>query len=70
MASGVKDPAGARLSREPWWATAPAPGQSERDVEWGYLEHYENGAFIFVEERPTDEEIAARKSCRIHHDRP
>ncbi len=61
-----KEPAGKLLSREPWWATAPSPGQTDKDVEWGYLELYENGALVFVEDRPTDEEIATRKSCRIH----
>lgn len=65
MSASVKKPEGALLSREPWWATAPKEGQSELDVEWGYLEHYENGAFLFVHDRPTDAEIAARKSCRI-----
>lgn len=66
MSTIVKEPAGALLSREPWWETPPAPGQSETEVRWGYLEHYENGAFLFVYERPTDAEISSRKSCRIH----
>ncbi|UXH55909.1 hypothetical protein Q1Z72_01585 [Pseudomonas qingdaonensis] len=53
------------ISREPWWATRPEPGQSDRDVEWGYLEHFDDGSFNFDHTRPSDAEILNRKSCRI-----
>lgn len=53
------------LSREPWWATRPEPGQSDLDVEWGYLEHYDDGQFVFNPSKPTLQEIENRKSCRI-----
>ncbi len=53
------------IEREPWWATRPEPGQTDAEVNWGWLEHYDDGTFIFVNERPTDEEIRQRKSCRL-----
>lgn len=53
------------LSREPWWAKRPEPGQSDCDVEWGYLEHYDDGQFVFNPSRPTQQEIENRKSCRL-----
>lgn len=56
------------LSREPWRATprtdVPVPELSE---EWGWLEIYltnDKPEFVFVPERPTDEQIKARRSCR------
>jgi hypothetical protein len=54
----------ALISREPWWAKPPAPGQDELSLEWGYLEVYENLEFRFVPIRPSDEEIRQRKGCR------
>jgi hypothetical protein len=55
------------LSKEPWWARPPHPGQDENELEWGWLVHYSEGEprFEFVRERPTDEQIRNRKSCRI-----
>nr|WP_137887627.1 hypothetical protein [Pseudomonas sp. 2FE] len=58
------------LSREPWWASPPAPGQNEMDLEWGYLEHYDDLEFIFVHERPSDTEIINRKGCRLSESKP
>jgi|GEM_PF-6828631 len=53
------------VSREPWWAHPPANGQSEEDVEWGYLIVYDNGKIEFtLDERPTAEEIRTRRGCR------
>ncbi|MGH8349719.1 MAG: hypothetical protein ACRES5_24630 [Pseudomonas sp.] len=55
------------ISKEPWWARPPEPGQDELKLEWGWLVHYSEGEprFEFIRERPTDEEIRQRKSCRI-----
>lgn len=53
------------ISREPWWAKRPTEGQQDKDVDWGYLEIYDDCSFQFDPTRPTDEEIANRKSCRI-----
>src|SRR3989344_5282800 len=55
------------LSKEPWWATPPEPGQDELKLEWGWLVHYSEGEprFEFVRERPSDDEIRNRKSCPI-----
>ena len=53
------------ISREPWWFLPPKPGQDEMTCVWGYLEHYDDGGFVFVHERPSDEEIANRKGCRL-----
>ncbi|MDI2590802.1 hypothetical protein NYP20_18005 [Pseudomonas sp. N3-W] len=55
------------ISKEPWWAVPPQPGQDESDLEWGWLVHYNEGEprFEFVRERPSDSEIQHRKSCRI-----
>lgn len=46
---------------------APKPGQDESELDWGWLVHYSEGEprFEFVKERPTDNEIRNRKSCRI-----
>lgn len=52
------------LSREPWWATPPRPGQDELECEWGWLEVWSDGRFEFIRERPSDDEIRRRKSCR------
>jgi len=52
------------ISREPWWERPPGPGESEWDVAWGFLEYWSDGSFRFVRERPSDEEIKSRKSCR------
>ena len=51
------------VSREPWWATPPGPGQTEADVAWGYLEIYSDGSFRFDPQRPSDEEIHNRPGC-------
>jgi len=53
------------ISREPWWAEPPTIFQSEEDITWGYLEYYSDGTWRFDHSRPTDEEIASRKSCRL-----
>ena len=53
------------ISREPWWAVPPEPGQDEMTLEWGYLEFYADGSFQFVNERPTDDEIHHRRGCRL-----
>jgi len=53
------------VSREPWWAKPPAPGQDETTCEWGRLEIYSDGTFHFDRTRPTDEEIRHRKGCRV-----
>ncbi|GGM29137.1 hypothetical protein ACFQDN_20540 [Pseudomonas asuensis] len=53
------------ISREPWWAKPPEPGQDELNLEWGYLEIYDNLEFNFVSIRPSDEEIRLRKGCRV-----
>jgi hypothetical protein len=55
------------ISKEPWWAVPPKPGQDESELEWGWLVHYNEGEprFEFVKQRPTDSEIRNRKSCRI-----
>lgn len=52
------------ISREPWWARPPQPGQDEMELEWGYLCHYSDGSFVFEQTRPSDKEIRERKSCR------
>ncbi len=52
------------ISREPWWLEPPKPGQKEQDLHWGYLEIYADGRTVFVDQRPTDQELAERKSCR------
>lgn len=52
------------VSREPWWATPPTPGQPEAEIDWGWLVMYDQGPPEFIAERPTDEEISNRKSCR------
>lgn len=54
------------VSREPWWALPPQSGQDELECKWGYLLRYSDGHFEFDDsERPTDEEIKNRTSCRI-----
>lgn len=54
------------VSREPWWAVPPQPGQDELTCQWGWLEFYSDGNFRFDDSsKPTDEEIGARKGCRI-----
>lgn len=54
------------VSREPWWALPPQPGQVELDCEWGWLEVYSDGTCEFdCTTRPTDAEILARKGCRL-----
>jgi hypothetical protein len=55
------------ISREPWWAKPPLPGQEEMQLEWGYLILYSDGVFEFEHLRPSDEEIRNRKGCRVHH---
>lgn len=52
------------ISREPWWLVPPKPGQQEQDLHWGYLEIYADGRTVFVDQRPSDRELAERKSCR------
>ena len=31
------------ISKEPWWARPPEPGQDELKLEWGWLVHYSEG---------------------------
>lgn len=52
------------ISREPWWFVPPKPGQREQDLHWGYLEIYADGTTRFVDQRPSEHELAVRKSCR------
>ena len=53
------------INREPWWAYPPKPGQSEQDLDWGYLVTYADGNVRFLHETPTAEELARREGCRI-----
>ncbi|GLO32884.1 MULTISPECIES: hypothetical protein [Pseudomonas] len=54
------------VTREPWWAQPPKPGQSDKDCTWGYLERFDDGSFSFDQaNRPSDEEIQNRKGCRV-----
>lgn len=53
------------ISREPWWAVPPRPDQTEMECDWGWLELWSDGSFRFDPTRPSDEEIANRKACRI-----
>lgn len=54
------------VSREPWWASPPKPGQTDEDLVWGYLERLSSGDFRFNPERPSDDEIRNRKGCRLY----
>ncbi len=56
------------ISREPWWAIPPRAGQSEQDLQWGYLEIYADGTFRFDPTRPSDEEIRNRRGCWMSRD--
>ncbi|EIK97107.1 hypothetical protein PMM47T1_08196 [Pseudomonas sp. M47T1] len=56
------------ISREPWWARPPAPGQDEATCDWGWLEIYSDRTLRFDPTRPTDDEIRNRKGCRVAHD--
>lgn len=54
------------VTREPWWANPPKPGQPEHECIWGYLEVYSDGTFVFDDsKRPSDIEIDQRKGCRL-----
>jgi hypothetical protein len=55
------------LSKEPWWEFPPQPGQDESELDWGWLVTWNEGEprFEFVKQRPSDNEIRNRKSCRI-----
>lgn len=55
------------VNKEPWWAAPPKPGQDESELEWGWLVTYSEGEprFEFVKERPSDDEIRNRRSCRV-----
>ncbi len=53
------------ISREPWWAYPPEPGQREEDLHWGYLVTYADGNVRFLDEVPTAEEMATRDGCKI-----
>ena len=54
----------ALISREVWWFEPPRPGQTEADLRWGFLEIHSDSTMRFVDERPTDQQMAERKSCR------
>lgn len=54
----------ALISREVWWFEPPRPGQTEADLRWGFLEIHSDRTMRFVDERPTDQQMAERKSCR------
>ncbi|MCX7077941.1 MAG: hypothetical protein NTV76_01040 [Pseudomonas sp.] len=54
----------ALISREVWWLKPPQPGQTEADLHWGFLEIYTDKPPAFIDERPTAEQMANRKSCR------
>lgn len=53
------------IKREPWWKYPPKPGQTEADLEWGFLVEYENGDIRFIEEVPTEQELHERVGCWI-----
>jgi len=53
------------VSREPWWRSPPKPGQDEMTCVWEWLEVWSDGQFTVDHTRPSDEEIRARKSCRL-----
>ncbi len=48
-----------------WWKYPPMPNQSDEDIEWGFLQFFNDGKCKFVDQRPTDEEIRDRKTCLI-----
>ncbi|WP_166366551.1 hypothetical protein [Pseudomonas akapageensis] len=52
------------ICREVWWYEPPKPGQTEADLRWGFLEIYSDRSTKWVDERPTAEQMKARKSCR------
>lgn len=54
----------ALIYRDVWWFKPPEPGQTEKDLRWGFLEIYSDGQTRYVDERPTDKQMAERKSCR------
>ena len=57
------------ISKEPWLAVPPKPGQSDDDLEWGWLIVEEGGIVRFDNtSRPTDDQIANRKACRVLED--
>lgn len=53
------------VSREPWWHMPPLPDQDELTCQWEWLVLWSDGSFTVDPSRPTDEEIANRKSCRL-----
>ncbi|MGP0171021.1 hypothetical protein ACSVIJ_03985 [Pseudomonas sp. NCHU5208] len=56
------------VAREPWRADRrPDVPVDESLEEWGWLEIYMADGkpeFVFIHERPSDDEIKQRKSCR------
>lgn len=56
------------VSREIWWQRPPNKGETDLDVQWGYLVFYSDNshAFEFDENnQPPVTDILNRKSCRI-----
>jgi len=48
-----------------WWATPPAPGETDADINWGYLVIKSDHSFEFVPTRPSADEIANRTHCLL-----
>lgn len=51
-----------------WWKHPPKLNQTDAEIEWGFLQFYDNGTYAFIDERPTDDEIRTRTSCLLRHD--
>ena len=56
------------LCREVWWKYPPQPGLDDVDIEWGFLEIYNDGTCAFIEDCPSDDEIANRRCCWLHEE--
>ena len=53
------------VSKEPWWEQPPQAGQTEAELNWGYLVFHEDRSFEFLNERPSDAELQGRSSCLL-----
>ena len=48
-----------------WWKYPPQTGDTETDIEWGYLVFYSDGRFAFIDQRPPERDIKERRHCLL-----
>ena len=51
------------IFRSVWWKHPPKPGQTDKDLQWGWLLIYEDKSCEFIEQQPSAADMRNREHC-------